>query len=427
MSAVSDSRTVLALNAGSSSLKFAVVAVPSHVADCEGGRSERRASGSVTDFGGTATLKIVTGGQSLVRDRRHVGSQGDAARWVLEALAAEGVVSGLGGAGQIDAVGHRVVHGGDEFLVPVLIDERVLIEVERMSELAPLHNTASLEGIKTAKQVLGDDMPMVAVFDTAYYRDLPARASTYAIPRDLALRHRIRRYGFHGIAHASLAAGYEAVTSRRLEDIRLITLHLGNGCSATAIDCGHPVDTSMGFTPLEGLVMGTRCGDLDPAVVSYLARREQVGVDQVELWLNERSGLLGVSGLSHDMRTLLAAIDDRNDPNAALAVDLFCYRARKYIGAYMAALGGADAIVFGGGIGERAPAIRTRICAGMDWCGVQLDPQRNAATIDLASGHGARVSRDGAPVAVYVVAADEEMWIARETVRCLLGADRQHR
>lgn len=428
MSAVSDSRTVLALNAGSSSLKFAVVAVHSHVADCKDGASERLASGSVTDFGGSAALKIVTGGQSLAQNRRNVGSHGEAARWVLEALAAEGLMSRLGGsAGQIDAVGHRVVHGGDEFLDPVLIEERVLIEVERMTELAPLHNAASLDGIKTVKQVLGDDMPTVAVFDTAYYRSLPARASTYAIPRDLALRHGIRRHGFHGIAHASLAAGYEAVTSRRLEDIRLITLHLGNGCSATAIDCGRPIDTSMGFTPLEGLVMGTRCGDLDPAVVSYLARREQVGLDQVEPWLNERSGLLGVSGLSHDMRTLLAAIDDRNDPNAALAVDLFCYRARKYIGAYMAALGGADAIVFGGGIGERAPAIRTRICTGMDWCGVQLDPQRNAATIDLGSGQGARVSRDGAPVAVYVVAADEEMWIARETVRCLRGADRQHR
>jgi acetate kinase len=425
MVAVPVSRTVLVLNAGSSSMKFAVVVVPSNAAEGDPATSERTTSGSVEDIGRDAVLSITTHGRAAVQDRRHIQSHAEATRWALEALGAEGSITGLDtGAVRFDAVGHRVVHGGDQFHDAVRIDESVVREIERLTELAPLHNAAALEGIRTARQILGDDLPMAAVFDTGFYRNLPACATTYAIPHELATRHQIRRYGFHGTAHASLTAGYAAVTGRRLDDVRLITLHLGNGCSATAISRGRAVDTSMGLTPLEGLVMGTRAGDLDPAIVGYLARREHVGVDQVERWLNERSGLLGVSGLSHDMRTLLAAVEESNDPNAALAVELFCYRVRKYIGAYFAVLGGADAIVFGGGIGERAPNIRARICGGMDWCGVRLDPQRNAAAVDLGAGQGARISRDDAPVGVYVVAADEERWIARETVRCLQGAHR---
>lgn len=425
MAAASGPQTILVLNAGSSSLKFGVIVVPSSVAKRDSAIFERAVSGSVVDIGPHAVLNMTVLGRPSIRAQRQVANHSEAARWALEVLGAERGPAGLGaGAARCDAVGHRVAHGGHQFQDPVRIDDGVVTEIKRLTELAPLHNAASLEGIRTARQVLGDDMPMVAVFDTAFFRDLPACATTYALPHELATRHGIRRFGFHGTAHASLAAGYVAATGRRLEDVRLITLHLGNGCSATAISQGRAVDTSMGFTPLEGLVMGTRAGDLDPAIVSYLARHEQVGVDQVEQWLNERSGLLGVSGLSQDMRTLLAAVEGRNDPHAALAVELFCYRARKYLGAYFAVLGGADAIVFGGGIGERAPEIRARICAGMDWCGVQLNSERNAAAVDLSAGDGARISRDDAPVGVYVVAADEERWIARETVRCLSAAHR---
>ena len=423
MAASPGSQTVLVLNAGSSSLKFAIVVVPPHATERESTPAERVTSGSVAGIGPQAVLSITAGGRPVVQERRHVASHADAARWALEALGGLGAVTGPSSAVQLDAVGHRVVHGGDHFQDAVRIDDSVVRAIESVSELAPLHNAASLEGVKAAQQVLGADMPMAAVFDTAFYRNMPPCATTYAIPRELGTRHRVRRYGFHGTAHASLAAGYATATGRRLEDVRLITLHLGNGCSATAISQGRAVDTSMGFTPLEGLVMGTRAGDLDPAIVGYLARREQVGVDQIEQWLNQQSGLLGVSGLSQDMRVLLAAVESRNDPHAALAVELFCYRARKYLGAYFAVLGGADAIVFGGGIGEQAPDIRSRICAGMEWCGVQLDPQRNAAAVDLAAGEGARISRDGAPISVFVVAADEESWIARETLRCLQGKD----
>jgi acetate kinase len=283
--------------------------------------------------------------------------------------------------------------------------------------LAPLHNPASLAGIQGARGLLGSTVPMVAVFDTAFHRSMPPVARMYALPHALAARYRIRRYGFHGIAHASLVAGYAAFTGSTLEKDRLITLQLGNGCSITAIAGGKSVETSMGFTPLEGLVMGTRSGDLDPSIVSYLAHEEKVHAVEVERWLNEESGLLGVSGRSNDMRELLQAV--AHDERASLAIELFCYRARKYIGAYLAVLGGADAIVFGGGIGENSPEIRSRICADMEWCGVRLDPDRNRAAVGLAPGSAARISHDGTAVGVYVVADDEESWIARETVRCV--------
>ena len=261
---------------------------------------------------------------------------------------------------------------------------------------------------------------MVAVFDTAFHRSIPPRAATYAIDLDLARKHGIHRYGFHGIAHAALAGSCAAAVNRPLAELRLITLQLGNGCSATAIDRGRSVDTSMGFTPLEGLMMGTRSGDLDPAVVGYLARKECLSVDEVERLLNERSGLLGVSGLSYDMRELLKAAEGKPDSRAALAVDMFCYRVRKYIGSYLAVLGGADALVFGGGIGERSAVVRARICEGMGWCGLRLDPLRNQAAVEIGSGEAMKISEEGAPLACYVAGVDEEMEIARATFDCVL-------
>jgi acetate kinase len=263
---------------------------------------------------------------------------------------------------------------------------------------------------------------MVAVFDTGFHRSIPPRAATYAIDLELAHKHGIHRYGFHGIAHASLAGICAAAVNRPLTSLRLITLHLGNGCSATAIDRGRSVDTSMGLTPLEGLVMGTRSGDVDPALVGHLVRHEGLTVDEVERLLNERSGLLGLSGLSNDMREILIAAEERPNSRAALAVEVFCYRVRKYIGAYLAALGGADAIVFGGGIGERSAVIRARICDGMDWCGLRLDSVRNEAAVGLASGDAAKLSEDGAQLACYVAGVDEEAEIARATRDCVLNS-----
>jgi acetate kinase len=326
-----------------------------------------------------------------------------------------------------------VVHGGDRFVSPTLIDDSVLQALEELSDLAPLHNPAALQVIRAAREVLGPDMPMVAVFDTAFHSALPEHAATYALPLEMAQRHKIKRYGFHGIAHEYMLTRYAEITGTPIDSATIITLQLGNGCSAAAIRNGRSVDTSMGFTPLEGLVMGTRSGDLDPGIVAYLARKEQVDAEQVERWLNERSGLLGLSGLSSDMRDLLAfaGIRDRGagigppadplpaprspipDPNerAELAVEVFCYRVRKYIGAYLAALGGAQAIVFGGGIGEHAPEIRSRICSGIQWCGLRLDPALNAR----ATGAEERISPGDSAIHVYVIPVDESALIARYT------------
>ena len=322
---------------------------------------------------------------------------------------------------RIDAVGHRVVHGGEQFREPVVIDDDVVAALDRLAEFAPLHNPGSIAGIKGARAAMGSHIPMVAVFDTAFHRSIPAYAATYAIDLDLARKHGIHRYGFHGIAHASLAGICAAAVNRPLAQLRLITLQLGNGCSATAIDRGRSVDTSMGFTPLEGLVMGTRSGDLDPAVVGHLVRRGGLSVDEVERLLNERSGLLGVSGLSRDMRELLNAAEGKPDSRAALALDMFCYRVRKYIGAYLAVLGGADAIVFGGGIGERSAVIRARICDGMGWCGLRLDPLRNEAAVEIAPGDAMKISEEDAPLVCYVAGVDEEVEIARATFECILN------
>jgi acetate kinase len=300
-----------------------------------------------------------------------------------------------------------------------LITEQVEAGIDALSELAPLHNPACLAGIRAARGVMGSTVPMVAVFDTAFHRTMPEVARHYAIPMDLADRHHIRRYGFHGIAHASLADGYSVCTGTSLNQARLITVQLGNGCSVAAIAKGKSVETSMGFTPLEGLVMGTRSGDVDASLVGFLAGRENVEPAEVERWLNERSGLLGLSGRSNDMRELLRAAGQERDLRAEFAIDVFCYRVRKYLGAYLAVLGGADAIVFGGGIGEHAPEIRERICNRMEWCGISLEADRNRAAVGLKPGSAAKISTERATPAVYVVAADEETWIAKETARCV--------
>jgi acetate kinase len=279
-----------------------------------------------------------------------------------------------------------------------------------MEELAPLHNAPSLAGIRAAQGALGN-VGMVAVFDTAFHADLPEHARTYALPHELAARHGIRRYGFHGTSYRSVIARHAELSGRA--DARVVAFHLGNGASAAAVAGGKSVETSMGFTPLEGLVMGTRAGDVDPAIAAFLARRESVGVDQVIEWLNRRSGLRGLSGIGNDVRDLLAR--EATDPRARLALAVFCHRARKYLGAYLATLGGADAVIFTGGIGEHAPAIRERICAGMAWCGLELDPGRNAR----ATGTEARISADRSRIEAFAIPTDEERIIALDTIAVL--------
>ena len=258
-------------------------------------------------------------------------------------------------------------------------------------------------------------MPLVAVFDTAFHASLPETAFSYGIPYELAKRHGIRRFGFHGLSYQSVVSRYAELTGLDQSDVTMVALHLGNGASAAAIRHGRSVDTSMGFTPLEGLVMGTRSGDLDPALIGYLARREGVTAAEVERVLNEESGLLGLSGRSRDMRDLIAAC--KTDARARLAVDVFCHRARKYLGAYLAVLGGARAVVFTGGIGENAPDVRAEICRDAAWCGLELDPVLNRRMV----GQTGRISSAGARLEAWVILTDEEQVVARETAQCLAG------
>ncbi len=409
---------VLAINSGSSSLKFKVVAFdesPNTAARCSANSSYE---GSVEEIGPAARLILRRLGKIVVQTTHAVSTHTEAVQGMMQMLKDSTRLEGRDL--RIDAVGHRVVHGGEQFREPVGIDDDVVAAIDRLAELAPLHNPGSIAGIKGARAIMGLHIPMVAVFDTAFHRSIPAQASTYAIDLDLARRHGIHRYGFHGIAHASLAGICATAVNRPLSQLRLITLQLGNGCSAAAIDRGRSIDTSMGFTPLEGLVMGTRSGDVDPAVVGHLVRREGLSIDEVERFLNERSGLLGLSGLSGDMRELLNAAESKPDSRAALAVDVFCYRVRKYIGAYLAVLGGADALMFGGGIGERSAVVRARICGGMDWCGIRLDPLRNETAVELAPGDAVKISDEDAPMACYVAGVDEEVEIARATLDYVL-------
>jgi acetate kinase len=398
---------VLALNCGSSSVRLELF----ELGATDEGSALSLARGSVEGLGAETRLSLDAEGlaqQGPVAAAR----SGEAVRALLARLGGSGAAGGfLRG---LDAVGHRVVHGGARFERAALVDADVRAAIEDLGRLAPLHNDAALEGMDAAREVLGEAVPAAAVFDTAFFRSLPPRAARYAIEPRLAERHGIRRYGFHGISHAWLAARHAELTGR--PDAALITLHLGSGCSAAAIRAGRPVDTSMGFTPLEGLVMGTRSGDVDPAVVPHIARALGEDADAAVERLNRRSGLLGLAGTA-DMRQIVAR-SAAGDAAAETALDLFAYRARKVVGAYLAALGGADAVVFSGAIGARSHEVRARICAGMTWCGLQLDPARNAA----ARGVEARLSADGAALEVWTIPTREELRIARETAALVAGA-----
>jgi len=391
---------VLALNCGSASVKFELVTV------APGGTIEGRpARGSVAPLSGPARVRLEAAGRGPrageVVDPGYPGAVGTILDW-------------LAGAGlRADAVGHRVVHGGERFRESTRIDAAVVAELTALRELAPLHNAPSLEGIRAARAAFGDSMPMVAVFDTAFHAGIPEEAAAYAIPRDLARRHGIRRFGFHGTAFRSVLERYAESAGVPVTRPRLVALHLGGGCSAAAIRDGRSVETSMGFTPLEGLVMGSRSGDLDPAVVAHIAQRESLDVEEVLRVLNEESGLRGLSGRSGDVRDLLER--EKDDPAARLALAAFCHRARKYLGAYLAVLGGADAVVWSGGIGENAPAIRERIASGMEWLGLRLDTDRNRAAVGVESEIGER----GSPIRALVIPADEARIIARDTAACL--------
>jgi acetate kinase len=314
----------------------------------------------------------------------------------------------------VSAVAHRVVHGGTKFINSCIINEGVEREIGRLSSLAPLHNPVALSWVRVCREFFGPHVPQIAVFDTAFYARMPETASAYALPEGLCKKHNIRRYGFHGLAHSAMLRRWQEISPHLERGGRVISLQLGAGCSITAVKSGKAVDTSMGFSPLEGLVMATRSGDVDPGLVTYLIKTAGFGPFELEKLLNNSSGLLGVSGLSNDMRVLLES--DR--PQARLAVNLYCYRVRKYIGAYLAALGGADAVLFGGGVGENSPAVRAEILEGMQWCGIELDARLNNDTIGIERC----VSAASGKINVWVVPVNEAAVLAREAIATLKGA-----
>lgn len=403
---------ILVLNVGSATLKFQVV-----VTDAEriaGDRDQKLLRGQIERIGGEAVITIRAGDGTTRKRTAQLRDMRTAVDWLVSFITSVESGTGLQARGELHAVGHRVVHGGEEFRRSMLIDEAVLRSIEDNVELAPLHNPHNLRGIEAARAALGSGIPQVAVFDTAFHHTLPERAYLYAIPYPLYRRHKIRRYGFHGTSHRSIAYRFRKLTGRAKSGVRIVTLHLGNGCSACAIHGGESIDTSMGFTPLEGLVMGTRSGDIDAALLDYIGAKEGLSLPQVEALLNNQSGLLGISGLTNDMRDLLAEANELQDRRARLAIEIFCYRVRKYIGAYLAALGGADAVVFAGGVGENSAEIRARICDGLEWAGLSVDAAVNASLVD---GREGRFSTDGSRLEAWVVPTDEELLIARDTYR----------
>lgn len=407
---------VLVLNAGSSSLKFQIISTD--LEQTKEHRDDRVCRGEVEGIGGEAIIRLRHRQEAVRTLTAPLHDMGAALDHLVRFLSSDrSGIAEIKSTADIHAVGHRVVHGGELFKQSCLIDDRVLKGIEECIDLAPLHNPNNVKGIIAARDLLGKDIPQVAVFDTSFHHSLGAEAYLYAIPYHLYRRHGIRRYGFHGTSHRYVASRYRAICGITREQTNIITFHLGNGCSAAAIKEGNSVDTSMGMTPLEGLVMGTRSGDLDPAIVGVIARKEAMSSSEVDSLLNTQSGLLGISGLTNDMRELLAESKEHDDRRVKLAIEIFCYRARKYLGAYLAAMGGADAVVFTGGIGENSPDVRARICGKMEWAGLRIDANKNNDLI----GREGRISTDDSTLHAYAIPTDEELLIARDTVQVIQG------
>jgi acetate kinase len=406
---------VLVVNTGSSSIKYQLFEMPEGARDPQGGAPGDReakvlASGLVERIGeaGAGLTHRPGDGEPLVIEDR-VADHSEGFERIFRAFDSAGEPIG-----DLTGIGHRVVHGGDRLTAPTLIDDAAIAAIADQAPLAPLHNPSNLLGIRIAMASF-PKTPQVAVFDTAFHQTMPPRAWRYALPRDLAAELRIRRYGFHGTSHAYVSRKAAEHLGRPAAELNLVTLHLGNGASAAAVSGGRCIDTSMGLTPLEGLVMGTRSGDLDPAVVFYLHREAGLSVDDIDDLLNKRSGMLGLAG-ANDMREVERRAAD-GDQAAAEALDVYCYRIRKYVGAYAAALGRLDALVFTAGIGENSDGVRAGVCQGLEGLGIALNPRRNRAR----STNPRTISPDDAPVAVLVVPTNEELEIAEQTLAVVGG------
>ena len=397
---------VLVINCGSSSLKFQLIEAQSEKLIAKGICERIGIEGSqicYTPAGGTKEVTV-----SPMKDHT------DAIRLVLAALTNEktGVVKDLS---EIGAVGHRIVHGGEKFSEATIIDDEVLKAIAECNDLAPLHNPANLIGIEAVKKLM-PDTPMVAVFDTAVHQTMPKKAFLYGLPLSYYEKYKIRRYGFHGSSHSYVSKKAAEVLGKNYDDLKIIVCHLGNGASVSAVDHGKCVDTSMGLTPLEGLIMGTRSGDIDPAVVQFVMNKYGMSADECLNMLNKKSGVLALSGVSSDFRDIENGAEEGNE-NCALALDKFAYEVRKYIGSYAAALGGLDCLVFTAGVGENSASMRARICEGLEFLGVKLDPEKNNTR-----GKEAIISADDSKVTVWVIPTNEELMIAQDTAALVNAA-----
>ncbi|HLR11273.1 MAG TPA: acetate kinase [Sporosarcina sp.] len=389
---------ILAINAGSSSLKFQLLNMPSE---------QVAAKGLVERIGLTDsifTMKSNNGKTEIIQD---IPNHAMAVQMLLDLLISEGVVQSFD---EIDGIGHRVVHGGEVYSDSVLIDDEALAQFERLSDLAPLHNPANIVGIKEFKKAL-PTAPAVAVFDTAFHQTMPESSFLYPLPREYYEKYGIRKYGFHGTSHKYVTQRAAEMLNRPLEQTRLISCHLGNGASIAAVEGGKSIDTSMGFTPLAGVTMGTRSGNIDPALIPYIMERTGKSVEEVLDVLNKESGMLAVSGFSSDLRDIEMKAAEGNE-RAELALEVFADRIHKYIGSYAARMGGVDAIIFTAGIGENSDVIRERVVKGLEFMGVYFDPDLNKVR-----GQEAYISHPHSPVKILVIPTNEEVMLARDTVR----------
>ncbi len=391
---------ILVINCGSSSVKYQLIDLDKEKPLAKGIVSRIGMSGAVLSHKPFDREEVKKTGEIL----DHI----IAIQYVIDILLSpeHGVIKDKS---EIHAVGHRVVHGGEEFTESVLINDEVMAQIRKLIDLAPLHNPHNLSGIKACMKNL-PDVPQAAVFDTAFHHRMPPPAYIYGIPYIMYKKYSIRRYGFHGPSHQYVAQRALDILKKPAEDLKIITCHLGNGASISAVKGGVSVDTSMGFTPLEGLLMGTRSGDLDPCVILHIMGREELSLHEANALLNKHSGLSGVSGLSSDVREIIEA-SDKGHENSRLALDIYCYRLKKYIGAYAAAMGGLDAIVFTAGVGENSAVVREKTCDGLKFLGVEIDKQKN----ENRSDGDREISNDQSKVKIFVIPTNEELVIARDT------------
>ena len=394
---------ILVINAGSSSLKYQLIDVDGKNVLAKGVCDRIGIAGSV--------IKHKTYDDRSINKEVVMENHQEAIKQLIDVLTDQqvGVIKSLD---EINAVGHRVVHGGEKFFSSVIIDDEVLKTIEECEELAPLHNPPNVIGIKACNEIL-HGVPQVAVFDTAFHQTMPKKAYIYALPYEYYEKYKLRKYGFHGTSHKYVSERAAVLLNKPYDQLKIVTCHLGNGSSITAVDCGKSVETSMGFTPLDGLAMGTRCGTIDPAAVTFLMNKENLSTDEMDCIMNKKSGVFGVSGVSSDFRDLDKAVAEGNE-RAELALQIFSYQVKKFIGAYACAMGGLDAVVFTAGIGENNPDIRQRVCTNMEFMGISIDPEKNNTR-----GIEIDISTDDAKVRTLIIPTNEELAIARETIRLI--------